>query len=121
MALRDVIAHFASGQPVSSYVVTRRSSAGTTVLGRWTPGTPETITVDVALVVPASAQDLKVAPEGRSASDLRKFISATEIKLQDVITIDGESWEVYHVDGPYNAFGDTHWNASVARQRDDLT
>jgi hypothetical protein len=98
----------------TTYAVTR-PSAGTLELGRFVPGDTTPLTV-VAVVVPLSGRDLKVLPEGRRVEDSRKVITVTQLKAGDLVTIDAESWEVFHVDGPWIFAGNTHYNCFVSRQ-----
>jgi hypothetical protein len=111
VSLLDVIDDFATAV---SYAVSR-PAVGSLTLGRYTPGSSSNFNI-VAIIVPLSGRDLKVLPEGRRAEDTRKVITATQLKVGDLITIDSQTWEVFHLDAPWIAFGDTHYNAFAALQ-----
>jgi hypothetical protein len=84
-----------------SYSVSR-PTAGTMLHGKTTPGTPTTFTIAKASVQPVG-EDLTVVPEGRSATDVKVIYTYVELRggtYPDVITILGEPYEVYRVQGP---------------------
>ena len=113
MSRLGAIDRFSTG----SYTVTR-PTAGTVAFGKTTPGVPTTFTISKASVQPVG-EDLTVVPEGRSASDVKVIYTYTELRggtLPDVITILGQPYEVYRVQGPWTMRGETHWVAYAARQ-----
>jgi len=109
MALIDRIARFTTGtynvsRPSMSYVVGRAVAAASTAF-----------TV-VASVQPLGGADLKVLPEGAHVADSRKVITVYSLRTRDLVTIDGEVWAIYHIDGPWIFRGGSHYNAFAARQ-----
>ena len=101
MDLAGLIADFATG----SYTVTRRAAATTDGHGRNVAGATSSISI-VAAVAPASGRDLLRLPEGRRANETRMVLTATALLVggqgaaneADLISIDGASWEVQHVE-----------------------
>lgn len=116
MSLTGVIGVFATG----TYVVTR-TAAGTLSSGVYTSGATSTVNI-TASVQPLNGRDRQVLPEGIGQTDARKVITTTQLYAggttyeADKITIDGETWVVVHVDGPWIAFGGTHYNVTVTRE-----
>ncbi len=60
-------------------------------------------------------------PEGRRGDETRVLYTATELRLgatgsidPDVVTIDGEPWEVVKIDR-WQHFGETHYVVVVSR------
>ena len=101
--LADLIAEMATG----SYVVTRRRAAVNDGHGRRIPSsTPATSLTIVAAVVPASGRDLLRLPELRRANETRTIFTDTLLQVgdqagtydADLVTMDGEAWEVQHVE-----------------------
>lgn len=90
MSLGDAIEAYAV-----ALVVTRHAPA-TRVLGRGVAGSTSTINL-TASVQPVTGRDLKTLPEGRHATDCRKLISVTELKVTDTVTLNGDVFEVYKV------------------------
>ena len=124
MSLLDSIARFstaqADGSP-SGYVVTR-TPAGTYVGGRYTPGTPVTLTID-AVVEPETGREIHVLAEGQFAEDTKVLWTMTALvtmspsNVPDSIAITGDNYSVAKIEGPYNMSGVTFYKVSVARQR----
>lgn len=118
MSINENIADFATtdGNGDGTYTVTRNAT-GSTTKGRYTPGTPSTFPI-VAVVEPVGGQ-LQVVPEGRRATDVRKIFTATRLLIEpdpDAITIGGETFIVYDVQGPWELDGDSHYECLAARQ-----
>jgi hypothetical protein len=116
VALRGVIESLSTG----TYEV-RRTVAGTYDLnGRYTTGAPTTIQI-TASVQPDSGRTLQDLPEGQRGDEIRKIHTRTELVTRapgrepDLVTIDGETWYCIRVQR-WQAFGDVHWKAYVARQ-----
>ncbi len=92
----DLIADLATG----TYTVTRRA-AGTYVHGIATPGTTSTLSITAA-VVPERGRDLERLPQGRQTIETRAVYTPTLMLVgaqaganeADLITIDGDLWEV---------------------------
>lgn len=97
MSLLAVIAGFNTG----TYVVTR-AAVGSFTTGLYTPGATSTLNVP-ASVQPASGRVLRALREGQHADDVRTMYTATELKTRtpttepDLVAIDGETFEVFHV------------------------
>lgn len=112
MSVVGSITSFATG----TYTRTRRAVGTTSSGGDYTPGATSTATL-TASVQPMPGTELKHAPSGRHADDLRLVFTVTELRaapIPDQITIDGEAWEVYRV-RRWQAFGDTHYEVHVSR------
>ena len=110
MGLLDVIDSFATddGLGGGQYSVARRTT-GTYTNGRYSgPGATTTIVI-TASVQPISGRDLVVVPEGQRTDESRKIFTATQLVTRtpttepDVITIGGEPYAVFRVDGPFRA------------------
>jgi membrane protein implicated in regulation of membrane protease activity len=91
----DLIADFAT----DTYSVTRRAAA-TYVDGIATPGATTTFSI-LAAVVPASGRDLLRLPEGRRSTETKTVYTASVLLVgavggneADIVTIEGDSWEV---------------------------
>lgn len=95
-----------------------RPGAGTVSAGVYTPGAATTFTIDA--VVQPVGHDLRVVPEGRRVEDVRRIYTVTLLRSTasgpDVVTIDGDPYEVFRVDGPWTMDGETHYVAYAARQ-----
>ncbi len=78
----------------------RRRAAGSTALGRFTPGSVTTTTIS-AVVVPASGRDLLRLPEGERASATIRVLIESELLATpgspDELTFQGVTWVVKHV------------------------
>ena len=117
MSLLDSISDFATG----TYTVTR-TPAGTWTVGRYAPGSATTFTIQ-AVVEPYGGRQVQVPPEGQHAEDVRIVYTSTELRtmspldVPDLITIDGESYSVFRIDGPWVMPDSTHYRVFVARQR----
>lgn len=96
--MADAIAEAKTG----TYSVAR-TARGTTVKGRYVPGATSTVSID-ATVYPVSGEELLQLPELQATSEVRGVITTSTLYVQtsaydpDVITIDGEGWEVTRVD-----------------------
>lgn len=101
MDLSALVLAFATG----TYTVTRRGPATTVVHGLLTPATATTLSI-VASVSPLTGRDLERLPELRYDSETRALFTVTELSpggqgatyQADMVTIDGEDWEVVHVE-----------------------
>lgn len=100
MDLASLIANFATG----TYAVTRRTR-GVTVRGivQDVPAAPFNV---VACVQPATGKDLLRLPELRRGLETRTVFTSTLLRVgdkntateADLIVIDGDTWEVQHVE-----------------------
>lgn len=87
-----------------SYTVTRRAAA-TITSGRAVAGAVTTLTIR-ASVQPASGRDLMRLEEGRRSNETRVVFTTTKLLVgeqgganeADLVSIDGASWEVQHVE-----------------------
>lgn len=96
MDLSGVIASFNTG----TYAVTRSAAAAAYTAGRY--GAPSTSTLQVpACVQPIDGRDLQKLSEGERVREPKTIYSAVELKntpgAADVISIDGDSYEVIKV------------------------
>ena len=124
MSLADTLAKFstatADGSP-AGYVVTRTPS-GSYVNGRYTSGTPTTLTID-AVVIPGSGREIKVLAEGQFAEDTKVLWTTTPLvtmspnDVPDQVTISGDLYSVCTIAGPWNFDGRSYFKVGVARQR----
>lgn len=124
MPLTDIIAHFSTaaadgtpgGYPVTRRAATTYNSSGIAVLG----GTSG-FTID-ACVVPVESQhggrERITLPEGVHTEDVRIIDTTTYLQPEppDIITIAGESFAVFRVEGPVRMGGGTRYTAYAARQ-----
>jgi hypothetical protein len=87
-----------------SYVVTR-AAHGTTLRGRVQEGAQTTFSI-TAGAHPARGSDLLRLPEGRRNNETRVLFTTTQLQIggidadfeADLVDIDGEDWEVQHVE-----------------------
>jgi hypothetical protein len=102
-----------------TYTVTRRA-VGAYSDGRWTPGGTSSFSI-IASIQPVSGRLLLALPENERTEEQRVVYTITELRTRigaadpDVVTIDGDAWEVSRVDR-WQAFGAVHYRAFVARQ-----
>lgn len=100
MDIASLIESFATG----TYTVTRTTRAAP-VRGREQQGTETTFDI-TGSSSPATGNDLKKLPEGRRTNETRVVFTATELLLggegaaneADTVSIDGQDWEVEHVE-----------------------
>ena len=117
MSLLDALARFA----IPSLVVTRSTYAAP-INGKYAAPTPTTLTLTDAVVTPFSGQ-LNALPEGVNTSDTKVIYTATQLldakdgRLPDSLSIDGEDYLVFRVDGPWVIPSSTHYRAYAARRR----
>jgi hypothetical protein len=98
----DIVLSFATGA-TGLYTVTRRQS-GAIVRGIAQATTDATFTI-TASVQPASGKDMLRLPEGRRANETRVLFTTTQLYTgdqgsnyeADLVTIDGDDWEVQTV------------------------
>ena len=89
----------------AAYMGTRRLKAGYDSHGVAQTSSTATLSI-VAVIWPADGDDLQKLPEGRRSHETRNVITATKLLIgdedadneADLLTVDGESWEVEHVD-----------------------
>jgi hypothetical protein len=87
-----------------TYVLTRRQRAQV-VRGVFQPTNDLTVNIK-ACVQPATGKDLLRLPEGRRANETRVLFTTSQLDCGDVdsafeadtVTIDGQPWEVQHVE-----------------------
>lgn len=105
----------------AEYTVTRTATGGYSA-GRYTAGAASTLTI-VAVVEPFGGREIKVLPEGQFAEDVRVLYTATELLtmsatvVPDSVSIDGENYSVFRINGPWILRGREHYEVYVARQR----
>ncbi len=96
-----------------------RATVGAYVSGRWAPGTPEAITLDSAVVVPADPETLKLLPSGQELTagiiiytddELRTVDEAGKFPA-DVVTYDGKTWQVQKVERRWQVEGLEHYKS----------
>lgn len=110
----DLINSFSTG----TYAVTR-TAAATLVKGKRVAGATSTVNI-IASVQPASGRDLLRLPEGRRSVETRIVYTATQLFVgaqgagfeSDVVTIDGEKWEVQQVQS-WESVDPTYWRCIV--------
>jgi hypothetical protein len=109
--LSGVVTSLSSG----TYTVTRRGPTTVGADGRADAAMPTTLTV-IASVQPMGGRELQRLPEGLRVAERRAFYTPTALKVigaPDVVSIDGEDWEVESVE----AWGNlgAYFKAIVAR------
>lgn len=119
--LQAVLARFSTaardGSP-TGYPVARRAAPTFGATGLIVSGAPSSFNCD-AHIEPYSGRGLVVLPEGVHVNDVR--VIDTTIALQsnppDTITIAGESFAVFRVDGPFQfPDGSTRYTSYASRQ-----
>lgn len=124
MSLEDVVDDFATrdGNGDGTYNVLRRSQGTYDANGRYSgPGASTTLRI-VASVQPVSGRDLVVVPVGQRTDEARVIYTATQLLTRtptrepDVITVGGEPYAVYRVDGPFELDDGITWRVYAARQ-----
>ena len=117
MSLIGVLGSLGAGGEVGPFYRVR-TAVGVTVSGRYTPGSTSTVQLSSnTSVQPQTGEQLKVAPEGRHADELKAVYTTTDLRARpvpDLVTIGGEQYEVYLVER-WPAFGATHYEALVSK------
>ncbi len=115
MSLTGVIARFSTG----TYTVTRTDAAlFDTDTGYAVPGAQVVFTIDAC--VQPEGRALKQPAEGQHAEDVMRVYTTTALQTRtpstapDRIAIDGEAFEVFHVQ-LWRAFGEVFYRARVSR------
>ncbi len=120
MPLTDIIAHFstaaADGTP-AGYPVTRRAATTYNSSGIAVLGSTSNFTID-ACVVPLNGRERLTLPNGVHTNDVRVIDTTTQLQSEppDNITIAGESFAVFRVEGPVRLGDGARWTAYAARQ-----
>lgn len=116
MSIQAAIIRNATG----TYSVARASAPEAYVDG--VPATPSRSTISVkAVIQPASGRDLQQLPEGQHGNEIRKMFTTVEMRTRtpagaaDLVTIDGETWEVVNV-SRWQARTGTHWESLLSRR-----
>jgi hypothetical protein len=81
-----------------TYTVTRRNASTVDVNGYAVQATASTFTINAAIQM-ADGRDLQRLPEGMRVTERRKAYTTVRLRVAndpDVISIDGDSWEVEH-------------------------
>lgn len=119
MSLQGVVGEFSTG----TYTITRTPKRGYSTYGELDAVAGTATFLMDASVQPAGGA-LKALPEGRRAEDVRLIFCETELYdgatagyEPDIITIDGDPFEIYDVDGPWTLDGFSHYQCSAARKR----
>lgn len=100
----DIAALVLSFATADGYVVTRRARTGFS-RGLALPTEDVTMTI-VASVQPATGRDLLRLPELRRSNETRVLFTATQLRTgdagedheADLVEVEGEQWEVQHVE-----------------------
>lgn len=120
MSVTGVILDFptSDGDGGGIYTVTRLATSTTFTSGRHVPGSSSTLQI-AASVQPYQGKKLTIVPEGLRADDVRVIFTTTALKCDpgacDRIAIGGVAYVVFHVEGPWELDGDTHYRAYAAR------
>lgn len=108
-----------SGFAYPGTVTVTRTPVGTTDgYGTYSGGTASTFTLSPVGVVPGGSGLKTSEMMGYSADDVRTLYTTVQllkVPFPDRVTIDGENFAVFHVDGPWTGFGGTHYVVRVAR------
>lgn len=103
-----------------SFTVTR-TAGGPLVLGRYTSGGTSTFPITV-IEQPYSPRTMIPLPEGVRVEDVKLIHTNTALRTRDengeadYITIRGENFYVWRVDGPYTLGGSAHYEVHAARK-----
>lgn len=120
MPVTDVIALFstaaADGSP-GGYPVTRTAADSFSSSGIVVTGATSSFTI-AAVVVPFVPHRDIVLPEGVHVQDVRIIDTTTPLQSNppDSITIAGEAFSVFEIEGPVHFLGGTRYTAYAARQ-----
>ncbi len=104
-----------------TYTVTR-TATGTLSQGRYTTGAGSTFSIDAVVQPYSGGRKMIPLPEGVRAEDTKLIHTATALRTRDstgeadVITILGELYTVWAVQGPYTLGPSTHYEAYVTRK-----
>lgn len=115
MNTAELVEAFATG----TYTRTR-TTAGTYSAGRYSAGSTATASIR-ASVQPLTGRDLMVLPEGRRGDATVAVYTTTELRVTspagaaDKLTIDGETWEIIHVEPWVDNQSTTVYRAIAAR------
>lgn len=118
-AAGDLLAVLGTG----TYTVTREAAGSYGAAdGEWDPGASTSFTL-VGSLQPASGRDRKNLPEGMATGDVRVLYSETEVRTAsdrtkipaDAVTVDGEVYEVVHVE-PWGGTLIPHYKALLVRR-----
>lgn len=112
MNLGGVIASFATG----TYTVTRQGPTTVDVDGRAVTAAPSTFSI-LASVQPMSGRELQRLSEGLRVAERRVLFTSTSLRVigaPDVVSVDGELWEVETVEHWGPAIG-TFFKATIAK------
>lgn len=90
MSLLQPLVTFQTG----TYTVTRKAP-GTRVDGLWVDGATTTHDSIGMVVTPPPGQVLKTLPEGTVSEDVRSIRCAFDLRVQDLVNIDGDDFAVY--------------------------
>lgn len=110
-----------AGLRTGTYTVTR-TAANTLLLGRAVAGSTSTFSI-VAVVQPyAGGRKMLPLPEGVRAEETKHIHTATALRTTDSageadsISIDGTTYRVWAVEGPYTLGGSTHYEAYASKK-----
>jgi hypothetical protein len=104
-----------------TYTVTRTAS-GSLTQGRFTPGGTTTLDIEAVVQPYSGGRKMLPLPEGIRAEDTKLLHTTTPLRTADntgeadKITILGDTFVVWAVQGPYTLGGSTHYEAYVTRR-----
>ncbi len=90
MSLLSPLVTFQTG----TYTVSRKAP-GTRVDGLWVDGATTMYDAIGMVVTPPPGHVLKTLPEGTVSEDVRSIRCAFDLRVQDIVTIDGDAFAVY--------------------------
>lgn len=96
-----------------TYAVSRKVG-GSFVNGRYTPIVVG-LSVDAA-IQPANGKQLMTLPEGRRTENVLVAYTNTELFIEDVVTVSGETLEVFKV-ARWDFRGVTHWESFLVTRK----
>lgn len=116
--INSVVTRLSTG----TYTVTRTPN-GTLANGKYTPSASPTTTPIVAVVEPyANGRHVMPLPIGMRAEDVRIVMTTFALRTRDdageadIVTIGGEPFHVFAVEGPWTLRGASHYEAYAARK-----
>jgi len=94
-------------------VAVERYAAGTWTNGKYTKGAKTDISI-FASVQPADGREIDQLPEGDRTKVHKEIFSTSELKLNDIITYDGERYEVHKL-SDWSPYCTQHFEAMAVR------
>ena len=104
-----------------TYTVTR-TAGGSKLLGRYTPGASSTFPIDAVVQPYQGGRKMLPLPEGVRSEETKHIHTATALRTRDVggeadaISIGGETYHVWAVEGPFTLGASTHYEVYASKR-----